>query len=86
VNVTKLVVRMEMLNPFNHPNTGNPFEHQPVRRLVLQRAGSSVCSNLTTCPAAGLTTEGAPPAVNFFNTASTVTGERDIRFWFNHQF
>lgn len=82
----QLVVRMEMLNPFNHPNTGNPLSTNLSGVTFFNAPGSSVCSNLTTCPAAGLTTAGAPPAVNFLNTAGTITGERDIRFWLKYQF
>jgi hypothetical protein len=33
-----------------------------------------------------LTTAGPPPAVNFLNTDSTVTGARVIRFWLKYQF
>jgi hypothetical protein len=80
----QLVVRMEMLNPFNHPNTGNPLSTNLSGVSFFNVPGSSVCNNLTTC---SVVTPGvAAPAVNFFNTASTVTGERDIRFWFKYQF
>jgi hypothetical protein len=63
----QLVIRTEMLNPFNHPNTGNP----------LSTNLSGVSFFRTTDPV---------PAVNFLNTANTITGERDIRFWLKYQF
>jgi hypothetical protein len=80
----QLVVRMEMLNPFNHPNTGNPLSTNLSGVSFFNLPGSTVCSNLTTCPTT--TTAGVPPAKNFQNTADTVTGERDIRFWLKYQF
>lgn len=64
----QLVFRMEMLNPFNHPNTGNPL--------------STNLSGVTFFQA----TDTSQPAVNFFNTDSTVTGARVIRFWLKYQF
>jgi hypothetical protein len=82
----QLVARTEMLNPFNHPNTGNPLSTNLSGVSFFNAPGSSVCSNLTTCPTAGLTTAGPPPAVNFLNTDSTVTGARVIRFWLKYQF
>jgi hypothetical protein len=63
----QLVIRTEMLNPFNHPNTGNP----------LSTNLSGVSFFRSTDPT---------PAVNFLNTANTITGERDVRFWLKYQF
>jgi hypothetical protein len=63
----QLVFRTEFLNPFNHPNTGNPLS-----------------TNLSAV--SFFRTVDTTPAVNFLNTAGTVTGERDIRFWLKYQF
>ncbi len=67
----QLVVRTEMLNPFNHPNTGNP--------LSTNLSAVSFFRDPTQ-------TTDKVPAVNFLNTNSTVTGARVIRFWLKYQF
>jgi hypothetical protein len=67
----QLVVRTEMLNPFNHPNNGNPLSTN------LSAVGFFRDPTQTT---------DKVPAVNFLNTDSTVTGARIIRFWLKYQF
>ena len=67
----QLVVRTEMLNPFNHPNSGNP--------LSPNLSGVSFFRDPTQ-------TADKVPAVNFLNTDATVTGARIIRFWLKYQF
>lgn len=63
----QLVFRTEMLNPFNHPNTGNPLS-----------------TNLSAVTFQATGTTNADPT--FLNTADTVTGARNIRFWLKYQF
>ena len=73
----QLVLRMEMLNPFNHPNTVNPVTtNLSGIGFFCASAGGALCNS----------TSPVKPDVTFLNTAETVTGERDIRFWFKYQF
>lgn len=80
----QLVFRTEMLNPFNHPNTGNPLSTNLSGAAFFNVPGSQVCSNLTTCPK--ITTAPAAPALNFLDVADTIAGQRIIRFWLKYQF
>lgn len=73
----QLVFRTELFNPFNHPNTGNPVSTN-LSGITAFRAPGSTTSTGAIAPAA--------PDVVFLNTAETVRGERDIRFWFKYQF
>jgi hypothetical protein len=73
----QLVVRMEMLNPFNHPNTGNPPSTNLSGISTFFQPGSTRSTGAT-APAA--------PSQTFLNIPLTVVGERDIRFWLKYQF
>ncbi|HEY6969384.1 MAG TPA: carboxypeptidase regulatory-like domain-containing protein [Candidatus Angelobacter sp.] len=73
----QLVLRMEMLNPFNHPNTGNPAStNLSAIGFFCASAGGPLCNP----------TSPIKPDVTFMNIAETVDGERDIRFWLKYQF
>lgn len=73
----QLVVRMEMLNPFNHPNTGNPSSTNLSAVSLFNLPGSAISATQTAGPA---------PVPTFSNFERTITGERDIRFWLKYQF
>jgi hypothetical protein len=78
----QLVFRTEMLNPFNHPNTGNPLSTNLSGVTLFNAPGSLLAPVGGNPPAAA----GPPPAVNFLNTASSIVGARTIRFWLKYQF
>ena len=73
----QLVLRMEMINPFNHPNTRNPIStNLSAIGFFCASAGGALCNS----------TSPVKPDVTFLNTPESIIGERDIRFWLKYQF